>query len=327
MQEAVSHSIPRAFFWRRIHSLLGLWLVLYLTEHLLVNSQAALWIGDDGHGFVRLVNALESLPYLQVLETVLIGIPLLLHGIWGVKRALQAKENSGQSDGSKPSLGEYSRNRAFSWQRITSWVLLFGIIGHVVQMRWLNYPKEAFLSNQHFFMVRINMDEGLYTLADRVGVTLYSKEQIAAMQSSCRNNKLSRTAMSLESSALDLQKEKELQSKQLSYQENEWIQTLSSFCLKPDQVVAVAETPGTAMLLTLRDTFKSPLMAILYTIFVLAAAFHAFNGFWTFLITWGIILSYPSQKTMTKVALAGMLLLSFFGLAAIWGSYWINLRF
>jgi len=67
-------------------------------------------------------------------------------------------------------------------------------------------------------------------------------------------------------------------------------------------------------------------MAILYTIFLLAAAFHAFNGLWTFLITWGFILSYRSQRAMLPVSYFGMILLSLLGLAAIWGSYWFNLR-
>ena len=55
-------SISTSFIWRRVHSLTGFWLVLYLIIHLITNSQAALWIGDDGSGFVRLVNSLERLP-------------------------------------------------------------------------------------------------------------------------------------------------------------------------------------------------------------------------------------------------------------------------
>ena len=67
-------------------------------------------------------------------------------------------------------------------------------------------------------------------------------------------------------------------------------------------------------------------MAVLYTIFVLAAAFHAFNGLWTSLITWGAMLSYQSQRAMIPICWLGVGLLAFLGLAAIWGSYWINLR-
>jgi succinate dehydrogenase / fumarate reductase cytochrome b subunit len=243
---------------------MGLWLVLYLFEHLIVNSQATLWIGDDGIGFVRLVNLLESLPYLQVIEVVFIGIPLVIHGYWGVKRALTAKSNRGKGDGSSP-LMPYGRNRAFTWQRLTSWILLFGIIGHVVQMRFVQMPKEI----NGRYIVHVKHDPGLDSLAERIGVEL---------------------------------------------------------SVEGDRVAASAKTPGKVMLLMVRETFKSPLMAVLYTIFVLAAAFHAFNGFWTSLITWGAMLSYKSQRAMIPICWVGVGLLAFLGLAAIWGSYWINLR-
>ena len=58
--------IPKEFIRRRAHSLMGLWLVLFLIEHLFTNSQAALLIGDNGSGFVKAVNALKSLPYFQL---------------------------------------------------------------------------------------------------------------------------------------------------------------------------------------------------------------------------------------------------------------------
>lgn len=256
------------FAWRRIHSLMGLWLVIYLIEHLIVNSQATLWLGDDGIGFVRLVNLLEALPYLQVIEITFIGIPFAIHMYWGVKRIFTAKTNANKTDGSAPSL-PYGRNRAFTWQRLSSWILLFGVIGHVVQMRFVEMPKEVRANGEIRYEIRINHDEGLDTLARRIHVELI-----------------------------------------------------------PDgnQVIAQAHTPGKAMLLMVRETFKSPLMCCLYSIFVLAAAFHAFNGVWTSLITWGAMLSYRSQKAMIPLCWIGVGLLAFLGLAAIWGSYWINLR-
>ena len=260
--------ISSAFIWRRVHSLMGLWLIIYLIEHLIVNSQATLWLGDDGIGFVRLVNSLESLPYLQVIEVVFIGIPLILHGYWGVKRIFSAKTNSWSSDGSSPSL-KYGRSRAFTWQRFTSWILLFGIIGHVVQMRFIQMPEKVRIDNEVRYVVRLKDDPGLDSLAGRIGVSLVKEGR---------------------------------------------------------HVIATASSPGKAMLLMVRETFKSPLMAVLYTIFVLAAAFHAFNGFWTSLITWGAMLSYHSQRAVIPICWAGVGLLAFLGLAAIWGSYWINLR-
>jgi succinate dehydrogenase / fumarate reductase cytochrome b subunit len=271
-----SFMASETFIWRRVHSLMGLWLIIYLFEHLLVNSQATLWLGDDGIGFVRLVNLLESLPYLQVLEILLIGIPLLVHGYWGVKRIFTSKINYTKNKGNAPSLG-FERNRAFSWQRWTSWVLLFGILFHVIQMRFVEMPHKVRIDNQERFVVRLNQDPGLHSLAERIQVTLLPKDE-------------------------------------------------RYFSLKENQVVAIAQTPGKAMLLMVRETFKSPLMSLFYTVFVLAAAFHAFNGFWTSLITWGILLSYRSQRTMIVFSWIGCGLLAFLGLAAIWGSYLVNLR-
>ncbi len=268
--------ISGTFLWRRVHSLMGLWLVIYLIVHLIVNSQATLWLGDDGIGFIRLVNLLESLPYLQVFEIVLIGIPILIHGYWGVKRIFTAKLNLSPNEGRTPSL-PFPRNRAFSWQRWTSWILLFGIVGHVIQMRFVEMPKKVRVDNEERFIVRLNHDSGLNTLAERIHATILTDDQ-------------------------------------------------TYFLLKQDQVVAMTATPGKAMLLMVRETFKSPLMSVLYTIFVIAASFHAFNGFWTSLITWGAILSYRSQKAMIALSWVGCGLLAFLGLAAIWGSYWLNLR-
>ncbi len=287
---AAAAPVSSAFLWRRAHSLMGLWLILYLIEHLIVNSQAALWIGDDGSGFVRLVNSLEQLPYLQVIEFVFIAIPLIIHGVWGVIRALSAKTNSLPSDGSSPSFS-YARNRAFTWQRLTSWILLFGIAGHIVQMRFINYPRETMVGNEKQYLTKVSVDDGIDSVAGRIGVKLYGPEEIAAFRGG-----------------------------------EKWMGEVSSFHPHANEVVVMAPSPGKAMLFMVRDTFKSSLMSVLYTIFVLAAAFHAFNGFWTSLITWGAILSYRSQKAMLPVGWAGMALLAFLGIAAIWGSYWINLR-
>ncbi|PIS00392.1 MAG: hypothetical protein COT84_07745, partial [Chlamydiae bacterium CG10_big_fil_rev_8_21_14_0_10_35_9] len=166
--------VPKAFIWRRVHSLFGLMIVLYLVEHLTVNSQAALWLGSDGYGFIRLVNLIHSLPFLQVLEIVLIGIPILFHGIIGIKYALTSKNNSMGFQKSKPILS-YGRNRAFSWQRITSWILVVGIVGHVVQMRFLDCPQKAVVNNEKQYLVKLNFDEGLYSLSDRLDVEIFDR--------------------------------------------------------------------------------------------------------------------------------------------------------
>lgn len=328
-----SRGLPNAFIWRRLHSFMGFWLVLFLIEHLLTNSQAALYIGDDGYGFINAVNAIHNLPYLEIIELFLIGVPLLIHMIWGVQYLFTGKLNSGKSDGTTPSLGEYPRNRAYSWQRITSWLLLIGILAHVIQMRFVDYPVHTGTGDDQEFMVRLNFDPGLYTLAERLNVQIFDQERIlmeeadlaqAQKQVVEKQNSLD----NFESDALTYNEElaKELEETQKIQQREEWISALKKQPLKNDQVIAASSKFGTATLLTVRDSFKSPTLVVLYTLLVLAAVYHAFNGFWTFMITWGISLTQRSQLLMRKLAVILMAAIAFLGLAAIWGTYWFNLR-
>ncbi len=281
-------AIPAPFLWRRLHSLTGLFFVLYLFEHLLVNSQAALWIGEDGTGFVDAVNAIHHLPFLPFIEIGLLGVPIALHTFLGLRYLLTAQPNSGTTDGSKPSLPNYSRNHAYTWQRYTSWILLFGLIFHVIHMRFVEYPASAKEGSEHLYMIRAQEDSGLRTLSKRLGVEILESNQIT--------------------------------------DSSPWFSALQNKPLKPGEVIAIAPSFGTADLLVVRETFKMPLMIAIYTIFVLAACFHGFNGLWTFMISWGINLSQRSQKYMLVFSNFLMLLVAFFGLAAIWGTYWINLK-
>lgn len=317
LEATTTISIPKAFIKRRLHSLLGFWLVIYLIEHLVTNSQAALWIGEDGHGFIRMVNFLQHLPYLQVVEVVLLGIPILFHALLGIQYLFTSKSNAKTTDGSSPSLKEYGRNRAYTWQRITSWVLLLGILFHVVQMRFLNKPKEILLENQSKSLTVLSADPGLYTLCARLQVELFSKAQIVSLPKEPSLDSSKEVADPFIQSSLEEQRKKQYAT---------WIQTMQDFSLQVGQLVALCPDVGTALLLATRDVFKSPWMAFFYTLFVGAALFHAFNGLWTFLISWGAILSVRSQAKALNVCIVLMGLLGFLGLAAIWGSYWINLR-
>lgn len=287
---------PTAFFNRRMHSLLGLWLVVFLFEHLLTNSEAALFIGADGEGFIKMVNFLHSLPYLYVIEALLIGVPFLVHIVLGVKYLLTMKQNSYVFKEGEPNLSEYPRNHAYTWQRITSWLLIPLVLLHVFQMRVLKYPETVKLGDTNYHMVKVNQDEGLYTLAPRIGLTMLDPSNIVS----------------------------EVQGHKVN---DEFLNALKNFKLGKQDAVAVTDSMGTAILMNVRETFKSPLMLFLYTLFMTAAVFHACNGLWTFSITWGLPLSMNGQKIVKRFALALMALLGFLGLAAIWGSYLINLRY
>lgn len=247
--------IPNAFFLRRLHSLTGLGLTLYLMEHLFVNSQAPFYFGEE---FIRSVNQIQELPFLRVIEITLIGLPLLIHGIYGVVYARQAAYNSVRTDGSTPSLPQYNRNQAYTWQRLTSYFLLFALLFHVYHMRFANYPEEVGKS----FYVEVAQDTNLDHLEAELEV---------------RNG------------------------------------------------VTVAKTKdfGTAELLVVRNTFRSPLMIGLYTALVLAACFHGFNGLWTFCLSWGVIVTEKAQRITLRFCYGLMTLVTFLGLIAIYGSYFI----
>jgi len=332
-------SIPNSFFWRRFHSILGLWLVVFLIEHLLTNSQAALFIGADGHGFINSVNWISDLPYLPVIEIIFLGLPIIVHGVWGIKYALTAKFNSSPTDGTSPSLPEYAENKAYTWQRVTSWLLILGIIAHVVQMRFIEYPHSVQRGNEKLYMVRLSLDPGLYTLSQRLGVSLFNNEQIIKEREEvgpkASHSKKQKIRSFLTSFKDMFAREQRivssrdattiLQAQRLT-QERDWVEALEKKPLGEDQIMVVTHDFATASLLMVRDTFKSPVMILLYTLFVLAAVFHACNGVWTFLIKWGVTLSERGQRIARFATTGLMVVLTFLGLSAVWLTYWINLR-
>ncbi|MEI8125478.1 MAG: succinate dehydrogenase cytochrome b558 subunit [Parachlamydiaceae bacterium] len=267
--------IPSSFIWRRLHSITGIWLALFIIFHLLTNSQAALPLGDDGIGFVRAVNSIHDLPYLHLIEIGILGVPILIHALWGIHYLYSASYNSFGKTGHTPYLPEYPRNRAYTWQRITAWILVLGVIGHIVHMRFIEYPT-PFGQEKHAYIVRVSLDDGIYSLTKRLDIQLETKHQ--------------------------------------------------GISLKRGEAVAVAKDFGTAELLMVRETFKMPIMLVLYTLFVLTACFHAFNGLWTAAITWGIALTERAQRIIRYLTVLLMVSVASLGLCAIWLTYWINLK-
>lgn len=333
--------LPNEFIWRRLHSLTGFWLILFLIEHLLANSQAALFIGENGSGFVRMVNSIQNLPYLPVIEIVLLGIPFLIHGMYGIYVLKTGKINSFSSNGSSPYL-DYGRNKAYTWQRWTAWLLLFGILAHVIHMRFVEYPDSAPKGSHIDYFVQLNQDDGLFTLAPRLDFTLYDQQKIDATRQDILNPKveeletkavIERLTTSLKNYFKNTKEENErlrqteeaLRKQEIAMNLN-WLATLEKHPINEHQVIAVTQSFGTAELLIVRDSFKNPLTIGLYTLLVLATCYHAFNGLWTFAIKWGITLTQRSQKIMLTFSTILMVLVAFLGLVSIWGTYWLNLK-
>lgn len=313
--------LPRPFILRRLHSILGLWLVIYLCEHLLVNSRAAFFYADDGKSFISLVNKIHNTPYLKAVEIIFLGLPFLVHGIWGIKYALTSKPNAHRTNKASPELPQYKRNRAYSWQRVTSWLLVIAIIAHVIHMRFLHYPVIVEHGKESHYLIRTANGPGLKLVAEKLDVRLYDLQEINERK------------QQVDSQRKELEKIKEEGSldenyyRKLNRYQNEraWVEGAEKKPLAKGELLADAPSAGAAIFLTVRETFTNPLLVILYSIFVIAAAYHAFNGFWTFMITWGVMLTRRAQRVFHKFTTLLMWIVSLLGLLAAWGTYWTTL--
>ena len=110
------------FYLRRVHSLLGIIPIgAFLVVHLIVNHQAT----QGAEAFNKAAGFMESIPFLLAVEFLLIYIPILYHGLYGIHIAFTAKEN----------IGHYSlfRNWMFALQRFSGIVTFVFIFMHLWQ--------------------------------------------------------------------------------------------------------------------------------------------------------------------------------------------------
>src|SRR5690606_8421187 len=115
-----------SFYSRKLHSLLGVIpLSLFFTSHMLTNFAAAEGGPERFKAAVELIN---SMPLVIVLELLVIWLPLLFHGIYGLFLAFQSNINTGQF--------KYGRNWAFALQRISGVITFIFVFWHVYQTRW-----------------------------------------------------------------------------------------------------------------------------------------------------------------------------------------------
>lgn len=112
------------FYWRRLHSLLGIIPVgLFLVFHLFMNFTAT--GGEEAYNTAT--GFMEGIPFLILVEWIVIYIPILFHGIYGVFIAFTATNNVKR-------FGTF-RNWMFVLQRFTGVFLVIFIAWHVFQTR------------------------------------------------------------------------------------------------------------------------------------------------------------------------------------------------
>ena len=140
------------FYLRRLHSLLGIIPIgALLIVHLMINHQAT----QGAEAFNKAAGFMESLPFLLVTELILIYIPILYHGLYGIHIAFTAKEN----------IGHYSlfRNWMFALQRLTGIIAFVFIFVHLWQTRL----------QKLFFGKEISYDMMHQTLQNPIWVIVY----------------------------------------------------------------------------------------------------------------------------------------------------------
>lgn len=173
----------REFFYRRLHSLLGVIPIgVFMIQHLVVNHFAV--YGEES--FNKAAAFMHDLPFRILLETFIIFIPILFHAILGVYIVFVAKNNVKRYG--------FFRNWMFFLQRISGIVTLIFIVWHVWQTRVaigmgtaeLDYSlMENILSQPFFFWFYIagvvsttfHFANGLWSFLVSWGITVTPKSQ------------------------------------------------------------------------------------------------------------------------------------------------------
>ncbi len=175
----------RDFYWRRLHSLLGVVPIgIFLVQHLVVNHFAV--YGEES--FNKAANFMAGLPFVILLEIFIIYLPILYHAVLGVYIAFTAKNNVSRFG--------YFRNWMFKLQRWTGIITLIFIAWHVWETRVqvglgnadLDYSlMEGILTNPFMFWFYIigvvsavfHFANGLWSFCVTWGITQTPKSQRA----------------------------------------------------------------------------------------------------------------------------------------------------
>jgi len=130
--------LSRTFILRKLHQLTGIMpLGIFLLEHFYTNSKALSGPTD----FNNAVRDLQSIPYILLVETGGIFIPLIYHAVYGLVITVEARPNNLHYP--------YARNWFYTIQRVTGIILFFFILFHVLNFRFGLIPGLNTVSVAH----------------------------------------------------------------------------------------------------------------------------------------------------------------------------------
>ncbi len=121
--------VDRHFALRKLHSLLGVVPIgAFLAFHLFENSLAHAWHGLSAAEWTEeVVHKIDGMPYIELAEILLIALPILFHGIYGLIIWLEGRAN--------PLRYGYFRNWMYVVQRVAGAIALVFVLTHVWQTR------------------------------------------------------------------------------------------------------------------------------------------------------------------------------------------------
>jgi succinate dehydrogenase / fumarate reductase, cytochrome b subunit len=121
--------LSRTFVLRKLHQLSGIVpLGLFLLEHFYTNSKALAGAAP----FNEAVRDLQAIPYILLVETTGIFIPLIYHAVYGMVITIESRPNN--------LAYPYPRNWFYLVQRITGVILFVFITFHVLNFRFGMIP-------------------------------------------------------------------------------------------------------------------------------------------------------------------------------------------
>ena len=130
--------LSRTFILRKLHQLSGIVpLGLFILEHFYTNSKAI----AGAASFNDAVKDLQAIPYIVLVETTGIFIPLIYHAVYGMVITIEARPNN--------LAYPYPRNWFYLVQRITGVILFFFITFHVLNFRFGMIPGLNSISVAH----------------------------------------------------------------------------------------------------------------------------------------------------------------------------------
>jgi succinate dehydrogenase / fumarate reductase, cytochrome b subunit len=108
------------YIWHKLHSLSGIVPIgIFLVQHLIANSYAL----RGPRAYNTVISVFSYLPFVAVMEIVIIYIPILFHSIYGFWIAAYGRPNMGSYS--------YTRNWMYFLQRVSGVIAFFYIGFHI----------------------------------------------------------------------------------------------------------------------------------------------------------------------------------------------------